>query len=136
MIIYRSIKQWKYQLLRTATIQTVWRPQFIIRSSHGWIALTPLGILIVKKGYAWNGPSGPSIDTENFMRGSLFHDPLYQLIEEGLLLNENDKDRLIADQLLRNICLEDGMSKFRAWYVYKSVRIFGAKHAIQIRNRV
>ena len=129
MIIYRSIKRWKYQLLETTSIKTVWKPEFVIRSSHEGIALTPLGILIVKKGYAWDGPSGPSIDTENFMRGSLFHDASYQLMREGLLLNGDDEDRKIADTLLWATCLKDGMSKFRAGYVYKSVRIFGAKNA-------
>ena len=129
MINYRSIKQWKYQLLETTSIKTVWKPEFVIRSSYEWVVLTPLGILTVKKGYAWDGPSGLSIDTENFMRGSLFHDALYQLMREGLLKNIYNIDRYPADILLWKTCLEDGMSKFRAGYVYKLVRIFGAKNA-------
>jgi hypothetical protein len=39
------------------------------------------------KGYAWNGPSGPTLDTRNFMRGSLVHDALYQLMREGRMDN-------------------------------------------------
>ena len=41
--------------------------------------------MIVEKDYAWDGPSGPTIDTSNSMRASLVHDVLYQAMrEEGL----------------------------------------------------
>ena len=42
-------------------------------------------LLTIRTGYAWDGPSGPTIDTKTFMRGSLEHDALYQLIRERLL---------------------------------------------------
>jgi len=80
------------------------------------------GVLFLEVGYAWDGPSGPTIDTPSFMRGSLVHDALYQLMRDGALDREHRKH---ADGLLRKICLEDGMNKFRAWYVYRAVRIFG-----------
>ena len=88
-----------------------------------YVSIRESGLLTIKSGYAWDGPSGPTIATKSFMRGSLVHDALYQLMREGGL------DRLVfreaADQLLRTICLEDGMLSFRAWYVYHGVRIFG-----------
>jgi hypothetical protein len=31
-----------------------------------------------------------------------------------------------ADKVLRQVCLERGMFRFRAWYVYKAVRKFAA----------
>jgi hypothetical protein len=34
-----------------------------------------------------------------------------------------------ADQLLRTVCLQDGMWKVRAWWVYQAVRIGGASCA-------
>lgn len=79
--------------------------------------------LIVKKGYAWDGPSGPTIDTKNFMRGSLVHDALYQLIRLEYL----DKNiyRSIADEELYRCCREDRMSWLRANIVYYSLRVFG-----------
>jgi hypothetical protein len=81
------------------------------------------GRLIVKSGYAWDGPSGPTIDTKNFMRGSLVHDALYQLIREGHL----DKNvwRILADQELYRMVREDGMWWVRANFVYYAVRVFG-----------
>jgi hypothetical protein len=84
------------------------------------------GGLEIRKGYAWDGPSGPTIDTANFMRGALVHDALYQLIRAGML---GKRWRKFADITLRNICREDGMSAIRAWYVYRSVRAAGAAAA-------
>lgn len=93
-----------------------------------FVELNKEGALTIKKGYAWDGPSGPTIDTKTFMRGSLVHDALYQLMRAGHL--DYKLHRKLADRLLRRICLQDGMLAFRAWYVYKTVRIFGEKNAI------
>ena len=79
--------------------------------------------LIVKRGYAWDGPSGPTIDTKNFMRGSLVHDALYQLMRLGHL--DKNVYRIRADRELYSICREDGMCHIRAQVVYWGVRIGG-----------
>lgn len=79
--------------------------------------------LIVKSGYAWDGPSGPTIDTKNFMRGSLVHDALYQLMRYGHL--DKNVYRIHADRELQHICIEDGMCWIRAQFVYWGVRIGG-----------
>ena len=113
---YRKLEGYKYELL-TDVMYPVLAGVFI---ESDYINLVN-GILTVKKHYCWDGPSGPTFDTKTFMRGSLIHDALYQLIREGLL---DKKYRDYADKLLRVICLDDGMSKFRAWYVYHSVRMF------------
>jgi len=120
MIKYRSIKKYKYQLLEPCAVKAGIFPKdgvitdFITLSVNGW--------LIICKGYAWDGPSGPTWDSQNFMRGSLIHDALYQLIRDGFL---NYKCKRQADNMLKQICLEDGMSKFRVWYVHKAVQAFG-----------
>lgn len=90
--------------------------------SH-FVRLEPAGQLAIRADYAWDGPSGPTIDTANFMRGSLEHDALYQLMREGLL---PPGYRQAADLRLRDVCLEDGMSSLRAWWVYRGVRFGGA----------
>lgn len=79
--------------------------------------------ILISKGYAWDGPSGPTFDTKNFMRGSLVHDAMYQLIR----LEKLDKNvyRKYADQELYRICREDGMNWFRANIVYYGLRIGG-----------
>ena len=86
-----------------------------------FISLSKDGILLIKKGYAWDGPSGPAFDTKSFMRASLIHDVLYQLIRLEKLSKE---DRLIADLELKRICIEDGMNKIFAKIVYIYVRTF------------
>ena len=86
------------------------------------------GLFTVKAGYAWDGPSGISFDTKTFRRGSLLHDALYQLMREGLLNRKLYRE--YADEKLRDICLEDGMWKFRAWYVFKVVRVCGKKSSM------
>jgi len=97
------------------------RPDSDIETEY--IILNSEGKITIKKGYAWDGPSGLTIDTLNFMRGSLVHDAFYQLMRAG----EIDKEvyREPADRLLREMCKQDGMSSIRAWWVYKGVRAFG-----------
>lgn len=93
---------------------------------EGFIILSSSGLLTISKGYAWDGPSGPTIDTKTFMRGSLVHDALCQLMRMKLLpITLKD----YADRSLQRICKEDGMCRFRAWYVYWGVRLF-AKSAV------
>jgi len=119
---------YKYQLAEMY-LQQVPIYDRIIESKY--IFINQDGLLRILDGYSWDGPSGPTIDTHTFMRGSLVHDALYQLIREGHL---SEAHRLMADQLLREICLEDGMSRLRAWYVYHSVRLF-ADSACDPRNK-
>jgi len=89
---------------------------------NAFVDIKPNGFLTISKGYAWDGASGPAIDTLNFRRGSLIHDALYQLIRLGhVSLADRDK----ADRLLQQIVLEDGMTRLRAWWVYTAVSIFG-----------
>jgi hypothetical protein len=84
--------------------------------------LSENGVLTVIAGYPWDGPSGPTIDTDNFMRGSLIHDVLYEMMRQELL---PQSFRDIADSILRDVCLQDGMSSIRAWWVYHGVRLGG-----------
>jgi len=83
--------------------------------------------LTMLKGYAWDGPSGPAVDSPNFMRGSLVHDALYQLLRLGVLPQFCRKR---ADEELRRICLEDGMPRIRAELVYWAVRTFARRPAL------
>lgn len=119
----RYRKGYKYQLADDYIVKTrvtgyKAKSEFFYLSPDGWLS--------INSGYAWDGPSGPAIDTLDFMRGSLVHDVLYQAIREGLLPQEM---RELADQELRRICIEDGMLSVRAWWVYYSVRLAGGPAA-------
>ena len=123
---YRSLKKWKYRVETVQYLKTPWKPKALISTS--FIQLSQSGILSVFKGYCWDGPSGPTFDRPSFMRGSLFHDALYQLLRMGLLKGEGD--RRTADYILRDICIEDGMSPWWARnIVYTGVRLGGGRAA-------
>lgn len=111
---------YKYQLRRSYVDKFGIVPAAAVDTD--WLRLDLDGTLTVKAGYAWDGPSGPTIDTKDFMRGSLVHDALYQLIREGYLPLSARAD---ADALLREITRQDGMWSLRRWWVYTGVRWFG-----------
>lgn len=121
---YRKLRKYKYQLIGdyTITIDVSLDDDIILK----FITLTTSGDLTIRNRYAWDGPSGPTFDTKTFMRSSLVHDALYQLMREEKLGLEY---REYVDDLLKKNCREDGMFRFRAWYVHKFVRMFGKKSA-------
>jgi len=121
MFKYRKLKYYKYKTTEVYSVDTPIKPNDYIKNSN-YVKLNPRGRLVISKGYAWDGASGPAIDTDTIMRASLIHDALYQLIRSGDL---DKKYRHAVDELLRDICLEDGMHVFRATYVFWAVRLFG-----------
>ena len=94
--------------------------------STDYITLDDKGVLTILKGYAWDGPSGPTYDSKNSLRASLVHDSLYQCIRLGLLPSEV---RGYADIELDKILKEDGMWGIRRWYWLKGVRWFAGSAA-------
>ena len=111
---------YKYQLKETYTLVIDIKPARLIDTEY--IKLNTDGVITISEGYAWDGPSGPTIDTLTFMRGSLIHDALYQLMRESYL--DHQLYREAADRILQKICKEDGMWSLRAWLVYHGVRLF------------
>jgi len=79
-------------------------------------------VLVIERGYCWDGPSGPTWDSANALRASLVHDVFYQLIRQGIIPM---KERKPIDDLFRKLLLDSGMSRFRAWYYWKAVRAAG-----------
>jgi len=124
-IKYKRRRGFKYILYRETSYPTGIIPE-TESPDLSWAALDKNGLLTVRKGYTFDGPSGPTIDTSDFMRGALIHDALYQLMREEVLPQSARKR---ADEILHEICVADGMSKFRAWYVYSAVRTFAAESA-------
>lgn len=127
-IRYREIRRYKYQLVADYEVHTGLERSnaSAARVDGDYIVLHPDGVMRIKQGYAWDGPSGPTFDTKNFMRGSLVHDAFYQLIREGRI---EPAHRAYSDRLLRDHCREDGMSAIRAYYVWKAVAWFGGPSA-------
>lgn len=119
MIRYKA--GYKYVLAEDYHTQIAIYPRVLIETDY--VTLTRDGRLTIRAGYCWDGPSGPSIDTRTFLRGSLVHDVLYQLMRHQFLLPE--EWRKTADQILQRICINDGMWLIRAWWVYFGVRFGG-----------
>ena len=113
------LSKYKYKLLEDWSYKTD-IAGYSIRSKY--VNITKTGILKFKKGYTWDGASGPTWDTKSCRRGALVHDGLYQLLRTGKLPQTYKK---AADQLLYDLCVEDGMWKFRARYWLKGVEWFG-----------
>lgn len=118
-IRYRS--EYKYQLASEYRIKISILPAENIVTE--FIDLDTSGELTVKNAYAWDGPSGPVIDTPENMRASLVHDALYQLMRNKELNARTH--RKTADGLFRDICKDDGVSSFRANVYYRALRKFG-----------
>jgi hypothetical protein len=127
-IRYRS--EYKYQLESEYKIKIPILPAEDIVTE--FIALDTGGELTVNNGYAWDGPSGPVIDTPENMRASLVHDALYQLMRNKELNARTH--RKAADRLFRDICKDDGVSSLRANVYYKALRKFG-KPAASPQNK-
>jgi hypothetical protein len=122
---------YKYRLVKYFRIDIPIRPAKPVDTD--FIKLSLDGRLEIMEGYNWDGPSGPTIDTITFMRGSLIHDALYQLMREGHLEGGNSPTRKAIDKLLVQHCIEDGMTRIRAWWVYKGVH-YGASKSSTARN--
>jgi hypothetical protein len=88
------------------------------------IRLYPDGWLLLQDGFAWDGPSGPALDTKSFMRGSAGHDAVCILIAEGLLPPEYKKN---GNRLMRRLCKDDGMFFLRRYWTYSFVEIYSLK---------
>ena len=118
---------YKYQLTAPYAVDISIALRESVTCADGYLRLDDSGILQIEKGYAWDGPSGPTIDTATFMRASLVHDALYQMIRLNVL---NVAVRSFADKLMRSHCKEDGMNRARAWWIYVALRLFAGHAAV------
>lgn len=126
-------KSYKYQLYKDYSIKTDIKPNKIV--SDNFITLNDDGLLLISLGYAWDGPSGPVIDTKHNLKASLVHDVFYQLLRnETWTLNESKMIRKKADILFREICIKDGVFRLTSYIYYWGLRI-GAGFAAEPHNK-
>ena len=107
-IYYRA--GYKYQFTRDYSCYTgILLARDIVRDFY---TLTADGWCHIKKGYAWDGASGPTWDTKSSMRGSAIHDCYCQAAKDGLI----DYAAVAPHyhRVFRDICVEDGMWGWRA----------------------
>lgn len=111
-------KGFKYQLTKPEKIFTGIFPledietPFLLLKTDGW--------LYIAYGYAWDGPSGPMVDTPSLMLPSLVHDALYQLMRLGLLLHSYWPQ---VDALFIQLAKDRKVWALRRWYALRGLRL-------------
>lgn len=121
-------KLYPYQLDRAVHAQTEVRGQYGLvpcrkdPPSAPWVQLTSDGSIVLRVDYSWDGATGPVFNTPDIMMASLVHDGLYQLMRERKIPTDCRAD---ADKTFRKLCRANGMGRFRAWYCWLAVRMFG-----------
>lgn len=103
---------------------------FVEYTYKTWFIQLDQCTLTLRRGYACDGPSGPTLDSRGGMRPAVLHDAIYQMIREEVLPSEF---KAVADLLFYHGLLHDGMGKIRAWGWYQAVKYFG--RSASIRNR-
>lgn len=92
------------------------------------------GLLVIRKGFAWDGASGPTFDTKSSMRASLVHDVFCVCMRDGRLSYEKWQDTV--NEFFRQQCIEDGMWQWRAGLWHAAVELADAGNPNQGRDRV
>ena len=91
------------------------------------------GVLEIKKGYAWDGASGPIINTRDTLVASLVHDVLYQAMRLNLI-KPNSENKKTADKIFFEILKMHGVNAIRRKVWYFAVRLFGKKSTKNIQD--
>jgi hypothetical protein len=129
---YKVISHPKYKYELTSSIRVALKhfvPGIQVEVPGGWAGLDN-GDLWIASGYAWDGASGPALDTVSILRASLVHDVIYQLIAEKRIPYVPWKD--FADKEFKKLTGEDNMGRMRRWYTHLAVKMFGkAKDSYQ-----
>lgn len=107
MIKYSS--GYKYQLREEYHVRT---PIVGVTIYDDYFRLNSNGELTIFKGYAWDGASGPTIDSKSSMTPSMVHDAFCQCMRDGRL--SYDKWQNIVNSFFRDQCIECGMWPWRA----------------------
>ena len=132
-------KHHKYEMIQERMVFTDIKGY---RISHKYFELYEDGRLLIKVGYRWDGPSGITLDTASFMRGSCVHDIFFQCLRENLFMiivpkGQNMGDLIqwrdlfsLANKEIKRLCKIDGMMWPRYHWVYAAVQWFGKAHAL------
>ena len=119
---YYEMKSFRFQVAEDTELELVNEVPHIV---FDWFSVNDKKIQI-KKGYAWDGASGPTIDTKDTIKASLVHDCLYQAMRLGLI---DESNRKVADKELRDQMIKAGCWKIRARIWYIAVSLFAKSSA-------
>lgn len=96
-----------------------------IPGGNDYVQLSKDGHLTIRKGYAWDGASGPAINTPSFVRPSLVHDAYCQLWNMGLITDAGRAaaDRLLGDMLRADLLIIANRSPWHTRWFLKSLAV-------------
>jgi hypothetical protein len=100
---------YKYQLAEDYIVMT---PIKGVTITDFYFTLERSGRLTGKKGYSWDGASGPTFDTKSSISPSLGHDIFCQMMRDGRLSYTDWQDTV--NEFFRQQCIKAGMWKWRA----------------------
>jgi hypothetical protein len=124
-------KGYKNQLTRDFVVQTEIRLLDDV-CIDGFIYLTKNGLLTIYNKYAWDGSSGPTLDSKKDKRASCAHDALTQLMREGKL---SRTFRPMIDDLYCSLCRDDKMWKYQAKWRRWGLKKFGRPSTLYKNRR-
>lgn len=99
----------KYQLAEDYEVQT---PVVGEAIDDPLFTLYRDGFLRVRKGFAWDGASGPTFDTKASMSASLVHDVFCILMRDGRISYDRWQDAI--NLFFEEMCVKAGMWRWRA----------------------
>ena len=121
--------KYKFKVEENFSIELPFKiPDFV----HPYASLKD-GILSVKRGYAWDGASGPIINTRDTLVASLVHDVLYQAMRLNLI-KPSKENRKIADKNFFEILKMNGVNSIRRKVWYLAVKLFGKKSTKSLQD--
>ena len=121
--------KYKFKVEENFSIELPFKiPDFV----HPYASLKD-GILSVKRGYAWDGASGPVINTRDTLVASLVHDVLYQAMRLNLI-KSSEENKKIADKNFFKILKMNGVNSIRSKVWYLAVKLFGKKSTKNIQD--
>lgn len=113
-------KGYKYQLVEDLVLPSDILPPNNQDIHTYYVSLLKNGDWVFKRGWAWDGVSGPMMDTKATFPGGCGHDGGAYLLRQGKLPPEYKEP---VDLWLPNLFLEYGMWEFRAKYAWKAVSL-------------
>lgn len=127
----KYVDGFKYQLAQDYLISTPIVGTVIV---DDYFTLNMNGDLVIHRGYAWDGASGPTFDTASSMRASLVHDVFCQVMRDKRLSYEKWQNKV--NDLFEKMCIEDGMWAWRAKLWHAAVEFADAGNPSQGPDRL
>ena len=123
---------YKYELAADFAIQIQIQPERTIE--HEYYHLNTTGLLLIRKGYMSDGPSGPTWDSPGLLIGALVHDVGYQMTRDGHFDIYDDRARW--DKVYREVIIAHGINPIRAWGHWRILKRVGWKAALPQEDHV